>query len=125
MVAKAISTKKSWYVLINTVTGEDNPIHKGILLTSISNEGTLILKLHADFAGKLVLYRGQTPIDNLADSTVEGVQRYDIGTQATDPTTIELKDCQKNDKIYIVYLPNDTTQKATLTFDDDIVIILE
>ena len=122
---KQVVQKNLRYELINTVTAEDNPIHKGILLTTISNEGTLNFKLHSDFAGKLVLYRGSAAIDNLADSTLEGVTRYDVGTSATNPITIELKDCQKNDKIYMVYLPTDTTKKATLTFDEDISIIPE
>ena len=122
---KQIVQKNLRYELINTATSEDNPIHKGILLTTISNEGTLTFKLHSDFAGKLVLYRGSAPIDNLADSTAEGVIRYDIGTSATNPKTIELKDCQKNDKIYMVYLPTDTTKKATLKFDEEITIIPE
>ena len=124
-LTKQVVQKNLRYELINSVTGEDNPIHKGILLTTISNEGTLTLKLHSDFAGKLVLYRGSAPIDNLADSTAEGVHRYDIGTSSTNPTTIELKDCQKNDKIYMVYLPTDTTKKATLKFDEEITIIPE
>ncbi len=112
---KKAKQKDLRYSLINRVTGLDYPIHYGILLTTISQDGTLSFKLRSDFAGQLVLLRADSPIADLATSTDTRVKKYNIGL--TD-TTIELKECEKNDNIYIVYVPTDTTKLASLTFGD-------
>ena len=96
-----------------TVNNNNQKIKNGLILYEVERTGKLTVECESDFAGRVYFYPNKTPTDTW---TEDKVQTLDL-TLANTLTKKEF-DVEKDDFIWMRYLPTSTSDEAIFKIDN-------